>query len=180
MPTTERLYAKSLTTLSNPEPPSVTPTISVTPSITPTISVTPSITPSITSTPSITPSVTPSITVSVTPSITPSITVSVTPSITITPSVTLTPTPTPSIAYYYLANTYDCYTGPGPIDCGLFTGQATIFSGVNNFTIGNYYTGSGHVIYQPVESTTNIQGAVTINSGTGYSSCALACSSSYN
>jgi hypothetical protein len=180
MPATERLYAKSLTTLSNPEPPSMTPSVSITPSVTPSITVTPSVTPSITVSTSVTPSITPSITVSLTPSKTPSVTPSITPSLTATPSITLTPTPSPSIAYYYFANTYNCYTGPGPIECGQFTGQATIFSGINNFTIGNYYTGSGHVIYQPISSTTNTDGAITVNGGAGYGSCALACSSSYN
>jgi len=95
----------------NPNPPSVTPTPTITPSRTP------SRTPSVTRTPSKTPSVTITPTKTTTPSITPTRT----PSITITPSITPTRTPsitpspssaTPTLSYiagtlpwYYVYNT---------------------------------------------------------------------------
>ena len=68
----------------NPNPPSVTPTPTITPTRTPSVTRTPSITPTKTTTPSITPTRTPSITITPTKTPTP------------TPSVTKTPTPTPS------------------------------------------------------------------------------------
>ena len=150
MPLTKRLVEKGENAVNTPIPPSITPTISVTPSITATISVTPSVTPSVTVSPSV------------------------------TPSITLTPTPSPSTAYCYFANMYNCYTDPSTINCGSFTGQCNIYNNISNFIVGNYYTGSNHIIYQPIRVTTDISNPVIINGGDGYLSCTLACSSSYN
>ena len=130
----------------------VAPTLSTTPSVTPTISVTPSI--------------------SVTPTVTPSI--SVTPSI--TPTISISPTPSPSTAYFYLANVFLC---TGTTECGQFIGQSAIYNGANDFTIGKYYTGSNHRIYQPVSLTTSGSGAITIGN-TSFDTCISACSASYN
>lgn len=150
MPITKRQYEKDQAVLNIQTSVSVTPSITATPSITPTISVTPSITPT------------------------------VTPSITITPSISITPSPTPSSAYFYLSNIYNCYSGSGLIECGQFIGQTSIYNPSSNFTVGNFYTGSNNLIYQPVSVTTSGSGAITVNGGAGYTSCTLACSSSYS
>lgn len=152
MPITQRLYEKNASALNVIPSPSITATPSTTVSATPSISVTPSVTPSLSLTPSI----------------------STTPSS--TPSNTPTPTPSVSTAYFYLANVFTCY---GSTDCGQFVGQSAIYNGTNDFTIGHYYTGSNHRIYQPISLTTSGSGAITVNS-TSYNSCALACSASYN
>ena len=180
MPITRRLAEKDQAALNVQVSPSATPSISVTPSVTPSITVSPSVTPSITVSVSATPSITPSVTVTPTVSATPSVTPSVSSTPSVTPSVSVTPSPTPSSAYFYLANIFTCYSGSGVIECGQFIGQTAIYNPSSNFTIGNFYTGSNNRTYQPVSVTTSGSGAITVNGGTGYRSCNLACSSSYN
>jgi hypothetical protein len=149
MPVTQRLYEKSQAAINVAPSISVTPSITLTTSVTPSISVTPSVTPSVTATPSI------------------------------TPTISLTPTPSTSTAYFYLANMFTCVTNNGSIECGQFIGQSAIYNGLNNFTVGQYYTGSSNRIYQPVSITTSGSGAITIDSNTSFASCILACSASY-
>jgi|LakMenEpi03Aug12_release.lakeMendotaPanAssembly.Ray.scaffolds.fasta_scaffold357535_2 hypothetical protein len=150
MPVTRRQYEKDQAVLNIQVSITATPTISVTPSVTPTISVTPSVTPT------------------------------VTPTISVTPSISITPSPTPSSAYFYLANIFTCYSGSGLIECGQFIGQTSIYNPSSNFTVGNFYTGSNNRLYQPISVTASGSGAITVNGGAGYTSCNLACSSSYN
>lgn len=155
MPLTERLYAKSQGSVNAAPDPTPSATTTPTPSVTPSISITPSITPSI------------------------SITPSVTPSISITPTVT----PSTSVAtYYYLANVYNCIRdNTGQPICGQFAGQTTIANGAigtGEFTIGQYYSGSANVVYQPIGFSPIYSGSVIVANEISFSNCALACSAS--
>ena len=96
-------------------------------------------------------------------------TINVAPTPPNTPSITLSVSPTPSLAYNYLFNVYNCLDG----NCNQFLSQKIGFSYGTSLTLGYYYS-SGSSAVQPV----GVSGGTPVfnlDDTTGYANCASIC-----